>query len=101
MDMSSEVPLIRPSCALEALNTDVIILIMLSVRSLEDLASLIHASSILYKKFLSATTSILLRVRAHSLRPTIRDVIILAHTEMKPFVNDNEYYDRVKEIMAI
>ncbi len=90
-----------PSCALETLSTDVIILILSAAGSLEDLGALIRASPILYREFLAAKTSILLRVRADSLGPAIRDAVILAYTVIKPlFVNDNKYYDRVEEIVA-
>jgi hypothetical protein len=86
---------------LEALNTDVIILILSDAGSLGDLGALIRASPILYREFLSAKKSILLRVGAYSLGPAIRDAVVLAHTELKPFVNDKEYYDRVEETVAI
>lgn len=99
MDITTEPP--APPCTLETLNTDVIILILSATRNLDDLGALIRASPILYRGFLSAKTSILLRVGASNLGPAIRDAVILAYTDMKPFVNNNEYYDRVEETVAI
>jgi hypothetical protein len=101
MDISFESLARAPSCALEALNTDVIILILSDAESLEDIGALIRASAALYREFLSAKRSILLRVGANSLGPAIRDAVILAYTEIKPFVNDKEYYDRVEETVVI
>jgi hypothetical protein len=87
-----------PSCVFEAMNTDVLVLIMSAASSLEDLSALIHASPILYQHFLSAKASILLRVGACGLGPGIRDAVILAYTVMEPFVNSDEaYYDRVED----
>lgn len=101
MDMALESLGSAPSCALEVLNTDVIILILSDAGTLEDLGALIRASPILYRESLSAKKSILLRVGAYNLGPAVRDAVILAYMEMKPFVNDKEYYDRVEETVAI
>jgi hypothetical protein len=101
MDIAFESLGRAPPCALEALNTDVIILILSDGESLEDLGPLTRASPTLYREFLSAKRSILLRVGAYSLGPAIRDAVILASTEIKPFVNDKEYYGWVEETVAI
>jgi hypothetical protein len=107
MDVASQLPgratWPSPSCALETLNIDVIILILSAARSLEDLGACIRASPILYRAFLLAKTSILLRVGvdSESLGPATKDIVILADITIKPFVNDNSYYDRVEKTVAM
>ncbi|KAH6651586.1 hypothetical protein BKA67DRAFT_571282 [Truncatella angustata] len=90
------------SCKLESLHTDVTILILSAVTSLEDLSALIRASPILYRTFLLAKTSILANISYGDLGPAIRDALILVHTERQPFSSGdrNVYNKRVEETVA-
>lgn len=67
-------------CALESLNTDVLIAILSTCDSFSDLASFIRASPTLLHAFLSAKAAILLHVVSNILGPATRDAALLAQT---------------------
>ncbi len=69
-----------PTCPLETLNVDCILVILSEVNSLADLAAFIHASTTVLACFLSAKASILVRVLTHELGPAIRDAFVLSYT---------------------
>jgi hypothetical protein len=79
---------------MESLSSEIIIHILSSAQSLEDLGALIRASPVFYRPLILAKTSILLDVGADrkSLGPAIRDAVILAEISLTPFVA-NEAYD--------
>jgi hypothetical protein len=88
-----------PSCALEALNTDVLIAIMLVADSPADLHALINASPILYSAFLSTKAAILLSFVATDFGPILADAATLAQTS-EPFQYTDDYYDRVEAAIS-
>ncbi|EHK21903.1 uncharacterized protein TRIVIDRAFT_201627 [Trichoderma virens Gv29-8] len=67
-------------CALESLNTDVLITILSACDSFSDLASIIRASPTLLHAFLSAKARVLLHVASNILGPATRDAALLAQT---------------------
>ncbi|KAK7943810.1 uncharacterized protein PG986_012923 [Apiospora aurea] len=87
---------------LESLPADVLILILTAVTSLDDLCPLIRASPTVYQLFSQKKASILLKVCAHQLGPSIRDAMVLVHTELHSFTPYplEVYRDRVDETIA-
>lgn len=68
-------------CKLESLNDDVLIYILYTCDSFKDLGSLIKASPVMLRTFLSVKAALLLAISNNILGPAVRDATVLMQTD--------------------